>query len=99
MSQEASNAISTIPKTGGTTEDPCDVDVLRDETEASLRTVTCCWILDVEVIVLFVHEVPNLLQKGDCVRKLPGMLAELHQTAEQVFVVGDVEIASQDEIS
>ena len=42
MSQEASNAISTIPKTGGTTEDPCDVDVLCDETEACLWTVTCC---------------------------------------------------------
>lgn len=41
MSQQTSNAVSTIPQAGCTPEDPCDVDILGNETETSLRTVTC----------------------------------------------------------
>ena len=80
-------------------KDPRDVEVLGDEAEARLRVVARGGVLDVEVVVLLVHEVPDLLQEHDGVRDLARVLAELHEAGEEVLVVRDVEVAGEDEVA
>mmetsp|Transcript_82619 Transcript_82619/g.212836 ORF Transcript_82619/g.212836 Transcript_82619/m.212836 type:complete len:472 (+) Transcript_82619:3604-5019(+) len=98
VAEHARDAVAAVPVAGGAAQDARDVQVLRDETEAGLRVVARGRVLDVEVIVLLVDEVPHLLQQHDGVGDLARVLAELHQAREEVLVVRDVEVPREDQV-
>mmetsp|Transcript_85350 Transcript_85350/g.238220 ORF Transcript_85350/g.238220 Transcript_85350/m.238220 type:complete len:572 (-) Transcript_85350:18-1733(-) len=98
MAEEPRDAVSAIPVARRPTEDPRHVQILGDEAEARLRVVPGGRILDEEIVVFLVHEVPDFLEQHDRVGKLTRVLSDLDKRAKQVLVVRDIEVPCEDEI-
>mmetsp|Transcript_56464 Transcript_56464/g.148477 ORF Transcript_56464/g.148477 Transcript_56464/m.148477 type:complete len:433 (+) Transcript_56464:3761-5059(+) len=65
VAEAAGDAVAAVPVRGRATQDPRHVDVLGDVAEARARGLARGRVLDVEVVVLLVHEVADLLQERD----------------------------------